>query len=101
MSAPGEVNWTKVAEYVNDGVQILAPLVAAADPAVGVGVMMAAKIIAGVQSGLPTAIALYNQIVSGTPPTPQQLQEYQNDYEASYQQLNKDISDALAKLPNA
>lgn len=94
-------NWAQTAQIMNEAVQFIAPLVAAAVPGVGVAVLMVAKIIDGVEKGLPSAVALWNDMQAGIQPTPQQMQQYFDDYEMAYQNLDAAIKEQLSKLPPA
>ena len=66
-------------------------------PTAATAISVATKIVQGVVDAIPTAVALYDQIKSGTPPTADQLTSYQSDYEAAYKTLDADIAAALAK----
>lgn len=77
-------------------VTALAPMVEAADPEIAAAVVIGQKIVQGAIALEPTAVALYNSIKSGTPPTTAQLTAFNNAYEAAYQQLNTDINAKLA-----
>ena len=60
------------------------------------GASIAIAILKGVLAEEPNAVALYNQITSGTPPTAAQLATYASNDDAAYTQLNADITAALA-----
>lgn len=93
------MNWTDIASKVSAAVDALAPLAEALVPEAAAAVEIGQKIIQGVIDEEPTAIALYNQIVSGTPPSAAQLQQFSSDYEDSYQKLAADIKAKIAALP--
>jgi len=100
MSSTGTgTTWDTVATVVGDVVTLLTPIAEAALPGAAEAIALGTKIVQGVLSAEPTAVALFNQIKSGTPPTVTQLQQFEADYEASYQQLRADIAAKLAALP--
>ena len=92
-------NWESIAQTASNVVSALAPFVGMAVPGASEAISIGQKIIQGVIASEPTAVALYTQITSGTPATPDQLQQYAAEYEASYQKLNADILAKLAALP--
>jgi Na+/glutamate symporter len=92
-------DWTSIAQGAANVATLLAPLVGAAFPGASIAIEMGTKIIQGVIAGEPTAIALYNRIKNGEVPTPAELQQFSDDYEASYQRLKRDIAAKLAALP--
>ena len=67
-------------------------VVSVLDPAAAGVLDIVGKLLAGVVSAEPTALSLYASLTSGTPPTAEQLQAYAANYEAAYQQLDKDLS---------
>ena len=81
----------KVAEKAASIVDMLAPVAETLDPALAPALTIAQKVVHGVIAGVPEAIALYNQIKSGSQPTPEQLIQFEADYEDAYQQLQADI----------
>lgn len=91
------IDWSSVTSIVSQGVNVLAPLVEAADPALGVSVGIISKVVAGVAAAEPSAVALYNRLTSGQPVTPEELKQFASDYEAAYQQLNADINVKLGE----
>ena len=93
------INWDEVATIANDAVKFLGPIAAAAVPGSAAAIAIATQIIQGVVAAEPAAIALYNQITSGTDVTPDQLQAYIADNEASYAELQAAIALKLAQTP--
>ncbi len=93
------VNWDAVANVAGEVVKLLEPIAAAAVPGAAEAIAIGTKIVQGVIAAEPTAVALYEQIKSGTPPTPAQLQQFEADYEDAYQTLRRDIAARLAALP--
>ena len=93
------MNWKTIAANVSSFVQAAEPVIAAAvtiaAPEAAAGVAIGEKIIQGMLAAEPTAMALYNQISGGTPATPEQLQQFEADYEDAYQQTKADIATAL------
>ena len=87
---------SEISSSVTAVVTALSPVVEMAFPAASAAVSIGQKIIQGVLSAEPMAIALYKQIIGGTPATPEQLSEFAASYEAAYQQLNADINAKLA-----
>lgn len=94
-------DWAALAAQVNNLVVAAEPAIDMVAPGAGSALHIAESIFQGAIAGAPTAIALVNQITSGTPATPAQLQQYSADYEASYQKLKADIAAKLAALPPA
>ena len=90
------IDWSKLGADVAAIAAAVAPFV----PSASAAVLLGSKIIQGVMDEIPAAVALYNQISSGAPPTAAELAQYQSDYEVAYQKLNSDIADQLAKLPS-
>jgi hypothetical protein len=88
-----------ITKGVTTVVDVLAPVASVAFPQAAVAIAIGSKIIQGVIAAEPTAIALFNQIKGGTPPTPAQLAQFSADYETAYQKLNADIAAKLAALP--
>jgi len=86
---------TKVSTLINTGAPVVEELIPAWAPAI----QIAAKLLQGVASAEPTAVALVKTIQSGTAPTPTELQQFGSDYEAAYQTLHADIATQLAKTP--
>lgn len=78
---------------------VLSPIVQAAAPGAAVAVAIGQKIIAGVLAAEPTAVALYNQIMGGTPPSAAQLQQFIDENDAANMKTDADIDAALALLP--
>ncbi len=85
-----------VARGVSAMITTVSPVIYVADPAAGAIITLGSKILSGLVAAEPEAVALVNQIMSGTPPTPAQLAAYAASYEAAYQQLNDDIAAKLA-----
>lgn len=77
-----------VQPYVDAAVGLAAPEAA---PAVSVG----EKIVQGVLAGTPEAVALYQQVTTGTPLSADQVKALEVSYEADYQQLKADIATKL------
>jgi hypothetical protein len=77
-------------------VSALAPIAETLDPALAPAIAIGTKIVQGVLATEPTAVALYNQLKAGTPPTAAQLTQFQSAYESAYQKLNADIAAKLA-----
>lgn len=92
-----DIDWSKITSIVSQGVTVLAPLVEAADPALGVAVGIISKVVAGAVAEEPVALDLFNRLKSGAPVSPAQLAQFASDYEAAYQQLNADINAKLAE----
>ena len=99
------MDWNTIASDVSKFVTAAAPVVDAAvavlAPEAAASVAIGEKIIQGLIAEEPAAVALYNQIVGGTPATAAQVQQINASYEADYQQAKADIAAALAKLPPA
>lgn len=100
-AASSTLDWATIAADAGKVVAALAPIAESALPGASAAIALGAKIVQGVMDAEPTAVALFNQIKSGTPPTPEQLQQYASDYETAYQKLNADIAAQLAALPPA
>lgn len=95
------MDWKQIANTVADLVSAAAPVLDVVAPGAASAVHIADRILQGVLASEPTALSLYSRIKSGEVPTPTELQQYANDYEASYQRLRADIAKKLAALPPA
>lgn len=95
-NASAGIDWAALATNTAKAVMALAPLVAAADPALAPAIALGEKIAQGALAGESTAVALYKQIVEGTPPSPAQLQAIEANYDAAYIALKADIAAKLA-----
>jgi hypothetical protein len=97
-------NWDQIAQGISTVVNTIGPLVVAgaslAFPGASVAISAGEKILQGVLSEEPAAVALYKQITSGTPPTAAQVASFETAYEAAYQQTKADIAAAIAKAKN-
>jgi ribulose kinase len=93
------VNWDAVANVTGEVVTLLGPIASLAVPGAAEAIALGTKILQGVIASEPAAVALYNQILSGTPPTPAQLQQFEADYQDAYATLHRDIAARLAALP--
>lgn len=93
-----ETTFEKISDGIVDVINVLAPIVEAADPALSTALGIGTKIIQGVIAAEPTAISLYQQIIGGTVPTAAQLATYAAQYDAAYTQLNNDINTKLKAL---
>lgn len=82
-------------------VSALAPFIEAADPALALPISIGQKIAQAALAGAPAAIALYNQVKTGTPLTAAQLAQFETDYQADWAQLDADIKAKIAALPAA
>jgi hypothetical protein len=90
------MDFDKFAEEASAVVTALEPLIVAAVPEAAAAVAIGARIVQGVIALEPTALALYNQIKAGTPPTKDQIASFEQQYEAAYRQLHDDIAVQLA-----
>jgi hypothetical protein len=86
-----------VASVASQAITVLEPIVSVLVPGAGPAITIAGKIIQGFLDNEPTAVALYNQIVSGTPVTADQLQAYVDKYHADDDKLNADLEAAKAR----
>ncbi len=91
------MDWEALARQAASVVTALAPVVETLDPALAPAIAIGVKVVQGAIAAEPTAVALYEQIKSGTPPTQTQLQQFEAAYEDSYQQLQADIRAKLAE----
>ena len=82
---------TSIATNVDSVLNAIAPILDVLDPAIGGTLTVIAGILSGVAAAEPTAVALYQQVTSGTPPTPAQLQAYETAGAAADAQLRADI----------
>ncbi|MBI3678465.1 MAG: hypothetical protein HY243_17800 [Proteobacteria bacterium] len=89
------MDFDKIAQDAAAVVTALEPLIVAAVPEAAAAVAIGAKIVQGAIALEPAALALYNQIKAGTPPTTAQIQNFETDYEAAYRQLRSDIAAQL------
>jgi hypothetical protein len=81
---------------VNAAVGVLSPIIDIANPAAGATIAVLSKVLTGVAALEPTAVALWNQISSGTPATAAQLQIDETDAHAALAQLDTDIEAKIA-----
>lgn len=84
--------WETIVTDVTAIIGAIGPVLDVASPAVGAAITVASKVIAGVAAAEPTAVALYDQITSGTLPTAADLQAFAASYEGAWQKLNADIA---------
>lgn len=91
-------DWNKIADGVVKGVDVLAPVIAAAMPEAAAIAAIINKIVDGLAAAEPAAIALYEQIKSGTPPTTTQLAAYYATYQADDDALKVAIQQHLDAL---
>lgn len=82
---------------VGSAVNALAPFVGALLPEAAAGIAIGSKIIQGVIALEPTAVSLYNRIISGAQVSISELQSYVDTYHADDDKLAADIAAALAK----
>ena len=90
------MDWNDIVSKVSQVITTGAPLVEELVPAWAPAIQIAAKILTGAANAEPTAVALVQTIQSGQPPTPADLQQFANDYEAAYQQLHADVAAQIA-----
>jgi hypothetical protein len=101
--APGGAppsEWDTLTQQLQGVLSAISPLLAVASiaaPGAAAGIAIGLKIAQGVLDAEPTAVALFKQISSGNPPTPEQLAQFESDYEVDYQKLKADVAAALAK----
>jgi hypothetical protein len=88
-----------VAGIASEAITVLSPVISVLLPGAGVGITIAGKLIQGFIDNEPTAVALYNQIISGTPVTDAQLQAYIDKYHYDDDKLNADLEAAKARVP--
>jgi hypothetical protein len=86
---------------VSKVVKTLAPFIEAAIPTAAPAIAIAVAIIQGVIVAEPIAVALFNQIMAGTPATPAQLAVYISANNLANAQTDADIASALAKIAAA
>lgn len=94
-----DATWADTAKRVFAIVKRLEPVVGLAVPGISAALSIGTKIIQGVIDNEPIAVSLYNRIIGGEVPTPEELQKYAADYEAAYQKLNASILAKLASTP--
>jgi hypothetical protein len=94
------MNWTQITQQVSAFVNAAAPIVnagvAAFAPEAAAAVSIGEKLLQGAIAEEPAAVALVTQITNGTPLSQAQIQQYEADYEAAYQQTKADIAAKLA-----
>lgn len=94
-------DWQAISTDVAAGVNILAPFAETLVPEAAPAIAIINKIIQGAMAAEPTALALVQQIQSGTPPSQTQLAQYYAAYQADDNALKADIEAHLAVLaPN-
>lgn len=91
-----DLNWDAIASTASEALTLLTPVIEAAVPGAAAGIAIATKIANGVIDAEPTAVALYNQIKSGTPPTQDQVKALNDAYEASWKALHDDLTAQIA-----
>ncbi len=90
-----QIKWADYAQIINNAIQLVAPFVAAGIPGSAAAIMMVAKIVDGVEKGLPSAIALWNDIQNGKQPTQLEMDQYWTEYQQAYGELDAAITEAL------
>lgn len=93
------MKWNDIAETLSDLVMAVEPIIAIAAPAVAPALHIAEKLFQGVLAAEPTAVALYNRMISGEVPTSDELQKFSAEYEDAYKTLKADIAAKLASAP--
>lgn len=84
-------------EVVNKTLTTFAPYLGAI-PAIGGYIAIGQQIIEGYLALEPKAVALYKQVVGGTPLTAEQVSDYIATYQADDDKLKSDIDAAIAKI---
>lgn len=90
-----QMKWTDYADLINKGIQLAAPFIAAGIPGSAAAIMMIAKIVDGVEKGLPSAVALWNDIQAGKQPTQLEMDQYWTEYQEAYGELDAAITEQL------
>ncbi len=86
-----------IASIASQTITVLTPVISLLAPGVGPGIAIAGKIIQGFIDNEPTAVALYKQVLDGTPVTADQLQSYIDKYHSDDDKLNADLEAARAR----
>lgn len=94
------MDWNKITDAVITIVKTGAPIAASLFPGASAAINIAEHLVASAQRGEPAAMALVNTINSNAPVSPEQLKEYADNYQISYEALNADIDRKLHELDN-
>lgn len=96
-----KLDFDKLGAIVSQVVNAVGPVAGALTntlaPEIAPALSMGLKIVQGLLQEEPAAIALYHQITGGTPPTEDQLKQFADTYQASWEQLDADIHAKLTK----
>lgn len=92
------IDWNEISADVSAGINLLAPFAETLAPEAAPAISIINKIIQGAMAAEPVALALVDQIKSGTPPTQTQLSQYYANYQADDDALKADIEAHLATL---
>lgn len=92
------MNWTAISQEVANGVNLIAPFASALAPEAAPAILIINRIIQGAVAAEPAAVALVQQIQSGTIPTQTQLAQYYAQYQADDDALKADIDAHLTAL---
>lgn len=92
------MNWDKIKDAVISTIKTGAPIAAAAFPEAAFAINLATSLTENYERAEPSALALVNAIKSGQPVTNEQLEEYAQRYEVSYENLKHDIEERLHQL---
>ena len=95
MAASAGIDWQKLGSDVAVIAEAVSPLFPGASAAIAIG----AKIVQGVVEGVPTAIALYDQVVLGQGVTADDVAKFRAAYVAADDKLEADIEAALKVTP--
>lgn len=92
---------SSIAQAVAEILQALAPFLSSGNTNLPPIIAIAMQIIQGVIALEPAAIALWEQIMGGTPPTPAQLAQFISTNETANAKTDSDIAAALARFSAA
>ncbi len=94
-----EEQWIEGAQVAVKIAEALQPLLAAGAPGFAIGLSIFAKVIQAGVDNEPKAKALIERIKSGDIPTPEEMKQHMDEYEAAHLELQAAIDAKLAAMP--
>lgn len=96
-----KTDWAAVADQATAAISAMAPLIDTLIPGASEGILLAERLAQGVIVAEPTAVALFNQVIGGTPISAAQMQTYSQNFDTGDDKLRDDIQARIDALPPA